>query len=131
MAVRRSGDGRLPTTHWSLVARAGFTDNEARRDALGELLTRYLPALRAHLIHSKRLTDDEADDVLQEKAVPNHASFGERLGQELPPGHLLIQEHVSAGFGYLFAFRGPGRGRAPPPDERGASAARDDFEIEG
>jgi RNA polymerase sigma-70 factor (ECF subfamily) len=60
------GDARFPTTHWSLVARAGQDPAEAKRQALGELLTRYLPALRAHLIYGKRLSPEDADDLLQE-----------------------------------------------------------------
>jgi DNA-directed RNA polymerase specialized sigma24 family protein len=60
------GDARFPTTHWSLVARAGLDTAEAQRQALEELLVRYLPALRAHLTFSKRLSPDDADDLLQE-----------------------------------------------------------------
>ena len=60
------GAERFPTTHWSLVARAGSADSEAGREALGRLLTRYLPALRAHLIYGKRLAPDRADDMVQE-----------------------------------------------------------------
>ena len=37
---------QFPPTHWSLVTRAGVPDHEARRQALEELLVRYLPALR-------------------------------------------------------------------------------------
>jgi DNA-directed RNA polymerase specialized sigma24 family protein len=58
--------GRFPTTHWSLVARAGHDATEAKRQALGDLLVRYLPALRAHLVHGKRLSPEDADDLLQE-----------------------------------------------------------------
>lgn len=58
--------GRFPTTHWSLVARAGQDVTGAKRQALSELLTRYLPALRAHLVHGKRLSPEDADDLLQE-----------------------------------------------------------------
>ena len=65
-AERYAGGGRLPTTHWSLVARAGLDDNDAKREALGELLVRYLPALQAHLVYGKQLNADEAEDVLQE-----------------------------------------------------------------
>lgn len=57
---------RFPATHWSLVARAGQADPEARREALGELLARYVPALRAHLVYRKRLAPEKADDVVQE-----------------------------------------------------------------
>ena len=61
-----NGDARFPTTHWSLVARAGVASAAAQRQALGDLLVRYLPALRAHLVYGKRLTPDDADDLLQE-----------------------------------------------------------------
>ena len=61
----------FPTTRWSLVAQAGGPatnanthDVAARRDALGALLTRYLPALRAHLVR-KRFSPDGVDDLLQ------------------------------------------------------------------
>ena len=60
------GFARFPTTRWSLVDRAGREGSEAERQALGQLLTRYLPALRSHLIHSKRLQPADADDVLQD-----------------------------------------------------------------
>jgi DNA-directed RNA polymerase specialized sigma24 family protein len=62
----RQIDGRFPTTHWSLVVQVGLPDAEARREALGRLLERYLPALRAHLLWGKRLPPEEADDVLQD-----------------------------------------------------------------
>ena len=48
------------------MARAGQDPTEAKREALGGLLVRYLPALRAHLIYGKRLTPEDADDLLQE-----------------------------------------------------------------
>jgi RNA polymerase sigma-70 factor (ECF subfamily) len=56
----------FPTTHWSLVARVGHDDGSVRRAALVELLTRYLPALRTHLVLRKGLRRDRADDVLQQ-----------------------------------------------------------------
>jgi RNA polymerase sigma-70 factor (ECF subfamily) len=57
---------RFPTTHWSLVARAGDEELEARRQALSELVVAYLPALRTHLVYRKGLAAEQADDVLQE-----------------------------------------------------------------
>lgn len=60
------GNERFPTTHWSLVVRAGQDPAETRRQALADLLTRYLPALRAHLLYGKRLAPEDADDLLQE-----------------------------------------------------------------
>lgn len=56
---------RFPTTHWSLIGAAGQPDEEQRRAVLGELLTRYLPALKAHLVYQKHLAPDDADDLLQ------------------------------------------------------------------
>ena len=53
----------FPTTHWSVVYRAGKT--ELAGELLGEFLKQYLPALKAHLIRKKGLTPDEAGDVLQ------------------------------------------------------------------
>ena len=55
-------NARFPTTHWSLVDRAGVADGEA----LGRLLARYLPALVAHLVHGKRLPPEEAEDLVQD-----------------------------------------------------------------
>ena len=54
---------RFPTTQWSLVERAGQT--VSGNPALEELLRRYLPALRAHLCHVKRMNEDEAENLLQ------------------------------------------------------------------
>jgi len=48
------------------VALAGKDADHASREALGQLLARYLPALRAHLAHSKGLSLDRADDVIQD-----------------------------------------------------------------
>jgi RNA polymerase sigma-70 factor (ECF subfamily) len=53
------------TTHWSLVARAGGARSQLQRQALGLLIERYAPALRAHLMTRKGRTADEADDLLQ------------------------------------------------------------------
>jgi hypothetical protein len=58
-----AGLGRFPTTHWSLVARAGQDGGDARREALDQLLRRYLPALRAHLIFGRRMPPEDAASV--------------------------------------------------------------------
>jgi DNA-directed RNA polymerase specialized sigma24 family protein len=58
-------DGELmpfPTTHWSQVERAGV---EGARQALGALLQRYLPALRAHLLLERGIPADRVEDLLQ------------------------------------------------------------------
>ncbi len=58
--------GQFPTTHWSLIGRAGGDDGSRSRQALGQLLTRYRPAMRVHLIHFKQIGEHRADDLLQE-----------------------------------------------------------------
>lgn len=57
--------GGFHSTHWSLVSRARQADPVARREALGQLLERYYPALRAHLVVRKRLESNRAEDILQ------------------------------------------------------------------
>jgi RNA polymerase sigma-70 factor (ECF subfamily) len=55
----------FPPTHWSLVRRAGNADDAARREALGHLLERYLPALRSYLLYVRRLDQDAAEECVQ------------------------------------------------------------------
>ena len=57
---------RFPTTSWSLVALAASNGPNAQREALEELLVRYLPAMRAHLVCSKGMAADSAADLLQD-----------------------------------------------------------------
>lgn len=55
----------FPVTQWTLVRAAGADeDDSARREALGRLLRRYLPAMEAHLAQ-KRLPHDRVADLLQ------------------------------------------------------------------
>jgi len=58
----------FPLTRWSLINRAGGAarDDPQTRAALEELVRRYLPALRAHLVLTRRLNPDDADERLQE-----------------------------------------------------------------
>ncbi len=58
-------NGPFPHTRWSLVDRAATAGDVASTEALGQLLERYLPALKTHLICRRRLTADQADDLLQ------------------------------------------------------------------
>ena len=55
----------FPATQWSLVERACRDDEHDRRIALTLLFQRYLPALRAHLVISKRISNEHAEDLLQ------------------------------------------------------------------
>ena len=44
----------LPTTDWSLVAHAGLPVEQTGLESLNELLSRYRPALKAHLVLKKK-----------------------------------------------------------------------------
>ncbi len=55
----------FPSTHWSVVNKAAHEHGQPQRPVLAELLRRYLPALRAHLLIRRRVDRDEVDDVLQ------------------------------------------------------------------
>ncbi len=59
------GVARFPATQWSLVGRAGHVTGSRRREALGTLLHRYMPAMRTHLVLARRLSSDQADDLIQ------------------------------------------------------------------
>jgi DNA-directed RNA polymerase specialized sigma24 family protein len=54
----------FPSTHWTMVGRAGATDSQ-RRQVLGRLLERYLPAMRSYLVAHFGLDADQAGDLLQ------------------------------------------------------------------
>jgi hypothetical protein len=56
---------RFPSTQWSLVGRAGHITGTRRREALGTLLHRYMPAMRTHLVLARRMSPDQADDLVQ------------------------------------------------------------------
>lgn len=55
----------FPSTQWSLVLCAGHATQDERRAALDELLRRYLPALRAHLLIARVAPPGQVDDLLQ------------------------------------------------------------------
>lgn len=65
-AAKRRDTARFVQTDWSLVGRVGRGGPEGKREALGVLLIRYLPALQAHLVHRRGISPDAADDLLQE-----------------------------------------------------------------
>jgi len=55
----------FPSTHWSLVTRVGQPNGAGQQQALEQLLIRYLPALKAHLLHRRKIASDWAADLLQ------------------------------------------------------------------
>jgi DNA-directed RNA polymerase specialized sigma24 family protein len=59
------GPWAFQQTQWSLVGLAAQPTSAQQREALGVLLMRYVPALRAHLRLDKRLPADRADDLVQ------------------------------------------------------------------
>jgi len=56
---------RFPATDWSLVAHAGVPAEQTGLESLDELLSRYRPALKAHLVLKKKISPDVADDLIQ------------------------------------------------------------------
>ena len=137
----------FPVTRWSLIARATREgDPVSVRPALDELLRRYLPALRTHLVLSRRLDPDRADDLLQSfvarrvveqnlltRAAPGGGKFRTFLLAAL--NNFLIDQ-LRAERAAKRAIDGPGAA-APLPDAdalAGAGDADDNparaFEIE-
>lgn len=57
--------GPFEATHWPLVEQAAQENPLNRQSALAELLQRYRPALRAHLVFKRQLDLQSAEDVLQ------------------------------------------------------------------
>ena len=55
----------LPTTNWSLVAHAGRPGEPAGLESLNELLSRYRPALKVHLVLKKKFPPAQAEDLIQ------------------------------------------------------------------
>ncbi|MBD3291827.1 MAG: hypothetical protein GF393_02820 [Armatimonadia bacterium] len=64
MLDERKKPSRFPETRWSLVGRAAASDEMVRRQALADLLTVYMPGLRAFLVEARRIPTDLADDML-------------------------------------------------------------------
>ena len=55
----------FPPTRWTFVEYAGQPDHPAQPKALADLLTQYLPALKAFLAAQFRVDDQQAEDLLQ------------------------------------------------------------------
>ena len=55
----------FPSTHWSQLEEVADGNAPSSQEALQELLSRYIPALRTHLIFNLEVDPDEADDMLQ------------------------------------------------------------------
>ena len=55
----------MSATHWSLIERAGAAPGAGRREALDELLRRYLVPMRRHLCARFRMTPADAEDRVQ------------------------------------------------------------------
>jgi len=60
-----AGYPEFPQTHWSLIYRAGEGDADAAARALSELLCEYQPVLREYLIARRRLSEADAEDLVQ------------------------------------------------------------------
>lgn len=58
-------DDPFPSTRWTLIERIKNGETTINRKALGQLVKRYESALRAHLVSTKRIDPDRAEDLLQ------------------------------------------------------------------
>ncbi len=57
--------GAMPRTQWTQVRIAGEAGSAQGRKALEELLHKYLPPLRAHLVLKRGIEAEKAEDLLQ------------------------------------------------------------------
>jgi DNA-directed RNA polymerase specialized sigma24 family protein len=55
----------FPTTWWTLIDQAQADGTTLRNSALEQLVLRYVPPLRAHLVLRRRVGDELADELLQ------------------------------------------------------------------
>lgn len=55
-----------PTTHWSLIGKAGAAGADDRRRALIHVVSTYSPVLKWHLLKRRRIRPDDIDDLVQE-----------------------------------------------------------------
>ena len=58
-------EGRFPPTDWSLLGSVDG-DAEQRKETLGRVLFRYMPALTAHLLTRRGLSKDAAEELVQD-----------------------------------------------------------------
>jgi RNA polymerase sigma-70 factor (ECF subfamily) len=65
LSKEQGPSGPFPSTHWSAVNAAAQERHEGERPALAELLRRYLPALRAHVLMRRSSARDQVDDLVQ------------------------------------------------------------------
>lgn len=59
------GVSAFPSTPWQLVVELKQPDGKAKTEQMDQLLRRYLPVLRTHLICKFGLTEERAEDLLQ------------------------------------------------------------------
>lgn len=64
--MQASDPGDFDSTRWTLIERVRGESDSDRRAALEELLRRYVPALRAHLVYRRRMQDQDAADLVQD-----------------------------------------------------------------
>jgi len=65
MSEARPDHRSFPTTQWSQIELAGKQEPHAVQPALEQLLRRYMPAMRAHLLIRRGIKRDDVEDLLQ------------------------------------------------------------------
>ena len=63
--LKRTDLAPFPTTQWSLINRVQVECDKLHRPALGEIIRRYMPALRLHLRADRRVDPHDAEELLQ------------------------------------------------------------------
>jgi RNA polymerase sigma-70 factor (ECF subfamily) len=106
-----------------LLERAASGSPAEAADAWKELLSRYLPALAAHLVHAHRIPHDQVDDILQgfvvEKILSGHLFAGARAERGRFRSYILtaLERYlVSCQRREQAACRSPGPGALVPLD---------------
>ncbi len=63
------GSGLFQATNWTLLGSLNTDCEVQRRQILGDLLVTYLPALKVHLVQRRRMSPENADDLLHDFTV--------------------------------------------------------------
>ena len=132
MAGERKKATRFPTTRWSLVGRAGASDDLTRQQALTELLAAYLPGLRAYLVETRRIPADITDDLLQGFVADKVLAAG--LVRHADQGRGKFRNFILKSLSNYVATRirreASTHGRAKALDERLIAAAAENDDVD-
>jgi RNA polymerase sigma-70 factor (ECF subfamily) len=125
------GPENFPVTSWTKVGDAGAEASPGRRGALEELLRRYWPALRAHLVYKKRVPPDRADDLVQ--SFIQEKILERNLLHAADPGKGKFRTFLLTALDRFVIDRWRKESAAPPaaepPPELGVATGSDVFDL--